>query len=260
MNAVSVHELSVHRDSVRVLTDVCFDVAAGSWLGVIGPNGAGKSTLLHALSGVLPFSGTVQLHGDDVTTLARRARAQRIALVPQAPSIPSGITVTEYVGLGRAPHRGALAAETAHDYAVVTEVLDSLDLVALAGRPLTTLSGGECQRAVIARALAQQSSIVLLDEPTASLDLGHQLDVLNLVDRLRRDRDLTIVTTLHDLTLAGRYPDMLLLIAGGRVVAYGSPIDVLTPAVIERHYGIGVRIMCDETGIVVVPTRRLEAS
>jgi iron complex transport system ATP-binding protein len=169
------------------------------------------------------------------------------------------MSVVDYVLLGRTPHRGALGAESRDDRAVVVEVLRQLDLVRFARRLLTTLSGGERQRVFLARALAQQSAVVLLDEPTAALDIGHQVDVLHLVDQLRRDLGLTVVSTLHDLTLAGRYPDTLVMLAEGRVVAVGAPRDVLTPELIERHYGTPVRVIEDVSGLVVVPTRRLAA-
>ena len=167
------------------------------------------------------------------------------------------MTVIDYVLLGRTPHRAALAPETCTDLAVVRTAIDQLDLTRFARRTLTSLSGGERQRAFLARALAQQSDIVLLDEPTAALDIGHQIDVLQLIDRLRREFNLTIVTTLHDLTLAGRYPDTLAMLAEGRLVALGAPRDVLTVEIIEHHYGTPVRILHDDGGIVVVPTPRL---
>ena len=253
MSSLAVDSVSVSLDAASILRDITLRADAGEWLGVIGPNGAGKSTLLHAACGVVPFTGTITLGGDPLGALDRRTRAARIALVPQTPVVPPGMTVVDYVLLGRTPHRRALAPETHLDLAVVRDAIDQLDLTSLARRMLTSLSGGERQRVFLARALAQQSEIVLLDEPTAALDIGHQVDVLQLIDRLRRDRGLTIVTTLHDLTLAGRYPDRLVMLAGGRLVAQGLPRDVLTPDTIERHYGTPVRILDDDGRLVVVP-------
>ncbi len=256
MSALLVDGLGVTIDRTTILTDVSVRAERGQWLGVIGPNGAGKSTLLHAACGVVASTGHIALGGDPIETLDRRSRAARVALVPQTPVVPPGMSVLDYVLLGRTPHRSALGYETRHDREVVREVLRQLDVARFARRMLTTLSGGERQRVFLARALAQQSAIVLLDEPTAALDIGHQVDVLHLVDRLRRDLGLTIVSTLHDLTLAGRYPDTLVMLADGRVVAGGAPRDVLTPDIIERHYGTPVRVLEDESGFVIVPTRR----
>ncbi|CAB5027743.1 MAG: ATP-binding cassette domain-containing protein [Actinobacteria bacterium] len=259
MSALRVENLGVTIEGTAILTDISVYAAPGEWLGVIGPNGAGKSTLLHAACGVVGFTGRVLLGGDPLETLDRRACASRVALVPQTPVVPPGMSVVDYVLLGRTPHRGALGAESHNDRAVVVEVLRQLDLVRFARRLLTTLSGGERQRVFLARALAQQSAVVLLDEPTAALDIGHQVDVLHLVDQLRRELGLTIVSTLHDLTLAGRYPDTLVMLAEGRVVAVGAPREVLTPELIERHYGTPVRVLEDVSGLVVVPSRRLAA-
>jgi len=258
MSSLVLDGVGVALDGARILHDISLRAEPGSWLGVIGPNGAGKSTLLHAACGVVPFRGTITLGGDPVGALDRRTRATRIALVPQTPVVPPGMTVVDYVLLGRTPHRAALAPESRDDLDVVRGTIDQLDLTRFARRTLTSLSGGERQRAFLARALAQQSEIVLLDEPTVALDIGHQVDVLDLVDRLRHDLHLTIVTTLHDLTLAGRYPDTLAMLAEGRLVALGAPCDVLTAETIERHYGTPVRILHDEGGIVVVPVRRSE--
>ena len=258
MSTLVIERLNVTLGGAPILRDVTLYAGPGEWLGIIGPNGAGKSTLLHAACGVVPFTGTISLGGDPVGALDRRTRAARIALVPQTPAVPPGMTVIDYVLLGRTPHRAALAPETCTDLAVVRTAIEQLDLTRFARRTLTSLSGGERQRAFLARVLAQQSDIVLLDEPTAALDIAHQVDVLQLIDRLRRELNLTIVTTLHDLTLAGRYPDTLAMLAEGRLVALGAPRDVLTVEIVEHHYGTPVRILHDDDGIVVVPTPRLE--
>jgi iron complex transport system ATP-binding protein len=243
-------------DGTTVLQGVSLDAPPGSWVAVIGPNGAGKSTLLHAICGVVPHTGRVLLDGEELHALDRRTRAARVALVPQTPVVPQGMRVVDYVLLGRTPHRRGLAPESPADLTIVGDVLSQLDLRGFAHRRLTSLSGGERQRVFLARALAQQSRVVLLDEPTAALDIGHQVDVLSLVDRLRRELGLTIVSTLHDLTLAGRYPDTAVLLANGRVVACGAPADVLTPDIIETHYGTPVRVLHDDDGLVVVPATR----
>lgn len=227
---------------------------AATWTGLIGPNGSGKTTLLRALAGLADHSGSVRVAGLDLADLDRRAVARRIAYVPQYPARPPGMTVGTYVGSGRTPHRGYLATPGAEDAAVVASVLAELDLSELAGRSIATLSGGEMQRAAIGRALAQEPEVLLLDEPTASLDLGHTQEVLRMLDHLRRSRATTVVTALHDLTVAGRFADRLLLLAGGRIVASGPPAEVLVPEVIRTHYGARVHVLTDPGGdVAVVP-------
>jgi iron complex transport system ATP-binding protein len=157
--------------------------------------------------------------------------------------------------LGRTPHLGYLAAESAHDVERVRTAISKLDLGELARRPLGTLSGGEAQRAVLARALAQEAPVLLLDEPTASLDVGHAVEVLDVVDDLRRKEGLTVIAAAHDLTLAGRYADRLLLLSRGVVAAEGTPVEVLTEATLRLHYGAGIRVLDDDEGPVVVPVR-----
>ena len=184
----------------------------------------------------------------------RSARARKVAYVPQTPVIPPGMRVADYVLLGRTPHRGVFAAETANDRRIAAEVLARLDLGGFGERTVQSLSGGERQRAVMARALAQQADILLLDEPTTALDLGHQQDVLELVDTLRRERGLTVIATLHDLTLAARYGDRIAILAQGRVAETGPPADVLTVQNIAEYFGASVRIVDDPDGPVIVPT------
>jgi iron complex transport system ATP-binding protein len=255
MSSVTARDVSVRIDGAQLLHDVSIHVEAAEWLAIIGPNGAGKSTFLRALAGILAFDGTIAVNGQAIDQLRPRERARRIALVPQAPIIPPGITVADYVMLGRTPHIGLLGIESRHDGAVVADVMALLDLLPLARRRVDTLSGGERQRAFLARALAQEAPVLLLDEPTSALDIGHQQDVLELVDELRTDRGLTVVTTMHDLTLAGRFADRLLLLAAGEVVVAGDREAVLTEDNIARYYGASVRILHDEHGLVVVPHR-----
>lgn len=253
--AVQAQAVRVRLGGVTVLSGVDLAVAAGEWVTVIGPNGAGKSTLLRAIGGLVPFSGTVLLDGTELTRLPRRQRAQRLATVPQTPAVPPGMTVLDYVLLGRTPYLRPLGRESTSDIAVVTQVLDRLDLSGLAGRPVETLSGGERQRVFLARALAQGAAVLLLDEPTSALDIGHQQAVLNLVDELRAEAGLTVLATMHDLSLAGEYADRIVLLADGQVVASGPPAQVLTEEVLARHYGATVRVIAGEHGPVVVPVR-----
>ena len=229
---VSVRDLSVVLDGARILDRVSLDVAAGQWVTVIGPNGAGKSTLLRAVAGLVPYTGTVAVLGAGLARLPRRVRARRVAVVVQDPVVPPGMAVLDYVLLGRTPY-----------------------LAPLAGRRLESLSGGERQRAFLARALAQGASVLLLDEPTTALDIGHQQEVLELVDQLRRDGGLTVLATTHDLALAGGYAQRLVLLARGAVVAEGTPAQVLTERLLGEHYRAQVSIVDSGWGPVVIPVR-----
>ena len=244
---IGCHEVSVEIGAVAILDRVSLAVADGGWLGIIGPNGAGKSTLLRVLAGRQDHGGTVTVSApSDPDTeglrLDRRARSQRIAYLEQTPVVPPGMFVADYVMLGRTPHLSRFGIESDRDRDVVRRVIEELDLAPLAGRRLDTLSGGERQRALIGRALAQEAPVVLLDEPTTSLDLGHQQEVLELLDRLRLSEKLTLVSTMHDLTLASQFPLELLLLDQGRVVATGSSDEVLTTELITRHYGARVKV------------------
>jgi iron complex transport system ATP-binding protein len=256
MSAVVVSDLRVSLGGTRILAGVDISVSAGEWVTVIGPNGAGKSTLLRAVGGRLPHHGSISLFGTPSAALSRRARARMVAAVPQTPVVPPGMSVIDYVMLGRTPHISPLGRESSGDLEVVRSVLHRLELLSLADRMLSTLSGGERQRAFLARALAQEAPLLLLDEPTTALDIGHQQDVLELVDELRRDSSLTVLATMHDLSVAGEYADRLVLMAGGRVVAAGPPREVLTEGLLAEQYHARVRVVHGEHGPIVVPVRR----
>lgn len=231
------------------------DVADGEWVALIGPNGAGKTTLLRALARLVPFAGEIELDGRPLRELGRGELARLVAVVPQEPSTPPWMTVAEYVLLGRTPHLGPLAKEGARDREAAARALARLDLLAFVERRLGTLSGGEKQRVVVARALAQEAAIVLLDEPTAALDIGHQQQALDLLDGLRAESGLTLVAAMHDLTLAAQYADRMVLLDGGRVVADGAPAEVLTAPVIARHYGAAIDVVPVGDRIAIVPRR-----
>jgi len=241
----------------RIVVDgVDLHAAAGEWLAVVGPNGAGKSTLLRALAGLVPVSGgAVALGGRDLAHLRPKERAREIALVPQAPVVPPGMTVGAYVLLGRTPHLARFAVESATDLEAAGRALALLDLEPFVDRAVGSLSGGERQRVFVARALAQDTPVVLLDEPTTGLDLWHQQEVLELVDVLRAERELTVISTMHDLTLISRFADRLVLLDHGKVVAGGSAAEILTPETLARWYGANVRVIQDPTGPVIVPLR-----
>ncbi|WP_030171787.1 ABC transporter ATP-binding protein [Spirillospora albida] len=253
---VAVKGLDVALDGRPVLRGVSLDAPAGSWTAIIGPNGAGKSTLLKAVLGLVPSAGAIRVAGEDIAALKARQRARLIAYAPQIPSLPVGMTVFDYTLLGRSPYIPHLGRESAADLAITAEVLERLDLVGLAARPLDHLSGGERQRVVLARALAQQTPVLLLDEPTAALDIGHQQQVLELVDRLRLSDGLTVVTTIHDLTLAGQYADTLVLLSEGRVAAAGTPSQVLTRPAVEEHFGARVHVSPGPDGRPVLSLER----
>jgi iron complex transport system ATP-binding protein len=257
VSAIELRGVSVDLDGRPVLRGLDLVVPGGARLGLIGPNGSGKSTLLRTVAGLVPHRGELRVGDAPPGSLSRRELARRIALVPQNPAVPAGITVADYVLLGRTPYIPYLGTESRRDLAIVAQVLDQLDLAAFAARRLDSLSGGERQRAVLARALAQQAPVLLLDEPTTGLDVGHQQQVLELVDALRERLDLTVVSAMHDLTLAGQFADQLVLLDGGRVAAAGPVREVLTEQVIGRHYHASVRVLEEPGGgIVVVPVRQ----
>ncbi|MFV9673207.1 MAG: ABC transporter ATP-binding protein, partial [Acidimicrobiia bacterium] len=254
--ALSLSDISVRFNGSRILDAIEMEIARGEWLGIIGPNGAGKTTLLRAITGAVAFDGSIAIEGVPTSTMKRRDLARSVALVPQHPVLPPGMRVVDYVLLGRTPHVHAVTGPSLHDLDVIATILEALTLSALMDRDVTTLSGGELQRAVIARALAQESPILLLDEPTTALDVGKQQEVLELVDQLRKERTLTVVSAMHDLTIAAQFPDRLIMLADGEVVAEGDGRSVLDPALIQTHYSANVKILDDGAGgIVVVPMR-----
>jgi iron complex transport system ATP-binding protein len=255
VTAIDVDGVTVVLGGRPVVDDVDLHVAEGEWLALIGPNGAGKTTLLRAIAGLVGFSGTIELDGRATSFMHRTELARMLAVVPQEPSIPSWMTVAEYVLLGRTPHLGPLAKEGRKDRDAAGRALARLDLVEFRGRRLGTLSGGEKQRVVVARALAQEARIVLLDEPTAALDIGHQQQALDLLDALRADSGLTLVAAMHDLTLAAQYADRMVLLDGGRVVADGTPHEVLTEDSIATHYGATIDVVPVGTRVAVIPRR-----
>ena len=255
MSAIRLRGVTVELGGRPVVDRVDADVADGEWVALIGPNGAGKTTLLRALARLVPFAGEIELDGTPLADLGRGELARLVAVVPQEPSTPPWMTVAEYVLLGRTPHLGPLAKEGARDREAAARALARLDLLGFVERRLGTLSGGEKQRVVVARALAQEAAIVLLDEPTAALDIGHQQQALDLLDGLRAESGLTLVAAMHDLTLAAQYADRMVLLDGGRVVADGAPTEVLTAAVIARHYGAAIDVVPVGDRIAIVPRR-----
>jgi cobalamin transport system ATP-binding protein len=256
VSGVTFEAVSVTYDARVVVRELHLEVGAGEWVGLIGPNGAGKTTVLRAAAGLVPHAGRIGVGSRALAGLGAKAIARLIAFVPQSPQMPAGMSVAQYVLLGRSPHLSYLGREGARDREVVAGVLRRLSLDGLAARPLDRLSGGERQRAAIARALAQESPVLLVDEPTSSLDVGTQQDVLELIDGLRAERGLTVIAAMHDLTLAGQYSDRLVLIVGGEVRAVGRPAAVLTEQMIAEHYGARVRVLrLPGAAPVVAPVR-----
>lgn len=250
-----VGDLHVSAGHTRLVHGVGFTVERGGWGCLVGPNGAGKTTVLRAVVGLAKATGTITFDGAALPD-APRHRARLVAFVPQQPELPGDMSVLDYVLLGRLPHRSYLGAESTADVAVAAELCERLDLADFADRTLGTLSGGEVQRCVLARALAQEAPVLLLDEPTSALDIGHAQKVLELIDTERRSRGLTVLSTMHDLTVAGQYVDQVVLMTRGSAVASGPPAAVLTAETIERHYGARVEVLHDECGgLVVVPLR-----
>jgi len=255
VSAISLERVTVTLGGRNVVHEVTAEIETGEWVALIGPNGAGKTSLLRAIAGLLRCDGAISLEGVPLAELDRRRRAQRLALVPQEPRTPPWLTVAEYVLMGRTPYLRPLASEGEADRDAAARALSRLDLDDLAERTLGTLSGGERQRVVVARALAQEASIVLLDEPTASLDIGHQQQALDLLDALRATEGLTLVAAMHDLTLAAQYADRVLLLDAGRMVADGAPAAVLTEEALAEHYGARVRVVTLDDGVAVLPAR-----
>jgi cobalamin transport system ATP-binding protein len=253
---ITLAGVGVRYGPAAALDGVSEKVVAGEWLAIIGPNGAGKSTLLRCIAQLTRHQGRITIDGQPVTSLRRRALAQLVAYVPQVPVLPAEMTVADYVLLGRTPHVGYLRMESDGDRQICAGLLGQLDLAAMAGRALATLSGGEAQRVVLARALAQQAPVLLLDEPTSALDLGRRVEALEIIDTVRRDQALTVISAVHDLTLAGQFADRLLLLSGGQVVASGPAAAVLREDVLGPHFGTAVQIVTGPDGARVVISRR----
>lgn len=251
-SAVNAQNLSFAYGRDHVLRDVAFSIPAGSFFGIIGPNGSGKTTLMKLLCGILkPARGEIDICGRPCGTCTRRALARTVALVPQLPARDFPFTVREVVLMGRSPHLGMIGLERPLDHACAARAMEFTGVAHLAGRTVDRLSGGELQRVSIARAICQEPRVMLLDEPTASLDLAHQVSVMDLMEQLRHTRGTTIVMVSHDINLAGMYADQLLLLARGRVARIGTPAEVLTGETIEAVYGCPV--MVDHCGPQATP-------
>jgi cobalamin transport system ATP-binding protein len=239
-----LENLSVSYGPRPVLHGVSLTVQSGELLALIGPNGSGKSTLVRAASGVIPVQdGAVRADALDLLTASSMQRARTMAVVPQAASLPPAFTVMETVLLGRTPYLNFLGHASDADETIARRALERVDALELANRKIGELSGGEQQRVLLARGLAQSTPILLLDEPTSHLDLHHQIGLLDLVCMLVQEDHLAVLITLHDLNLAARYADRIALLVDGRITAQGRPEQVLDPAVISAAYHLPVTVI-----------------
>jgi len=252
---MQARDVSYHyREGGEVLRGVTLNFAPGQLTAILGPNGAGKTTLLKLLAGSYkPSGGSVLLEGRPVTAMSERRRAQQIAVVSQRSHVDFAFTVTDVVLMGRQPYLSRYATESEHDIAVAREAMALTETQHLADRTVTQLSGGEWQRVVIARALCQQTPIMLLDEPVSSLDIKYQLEVLSMVRKLARDKAVTAVCVLHDINLAAHFADDIVLMHGGAVYSCGTPGDVLTPAAMSEVYGVEVDVEAQGGSVRVSP-------
>lgn len=236
--------LSYDRDTL-IVNGLNLHIRRGTITALVGPNGCGKSTLLRGLSRLLkPLSGSVCLDGHDIHAMKARDLARQIGILPQSPTAPDGLTVHELVAQGRYPHQNWFQQWSREDELIVQEALVTTNLTLFADRPVDTLSGGQRQRAWIAMTLAQQTDVLLLDEPTTYLDLAYQMDVLDLLDDLNA-AGRTIIMVLHDLNQAARYADTIVALRGGQIVAQGEPVRVMTPENIFQIFGLRARVVAD---------------
>ncbi len=245
-----------------VLTDVSLDIASGERFGILGPTGSGKSTLIRLISGVLrPTHGSIAIDGVDLSGMPVRDIARRVAVVPQETALDFPFSVLEVVLMGRTPHLGGFGFEGDRDLEAATRAMQRTGVASLASRPFHELSGGEKQRVVIARALAQEADVLLLDEPTTFLDIRHVVEIFELLTELARDHGITLIVVLHDLNLAALYLTRLAFLKAGRVHACGAPEDVLSYATIREVYETDVYVhRNDLTGkLNVLPLRSLKA-
>jgi iron complex transport system ATP-binding protein len=240
---LNIQNLSVSYGSRRILHDISLEVQSGEVLALIGPNGAGKSTLIRAVSGVIPYVGHIRPNGDDVSSLSTQQRARYIATVPQAVALPPAYTVWETVLFGRTPYLGFLGQPSQADEDIARQALARVSALPFAERRVGELSGGEQQRVLLARALCQATPILLLDEPTAHLDLQYQVNILELVSELAHKDHLAVLVALHDLNMAAHYADRIALMVAGNIKALGTPKDVLQADLIEEAYCLPVQVV-----------------
>lgn len=241
--AIKVSRLSCAYPRVSVLKDLSFDVKAGEFFIIIGPNGSGKTTLIRSMAGLMPFSGGgISLNGRPLQKYSRHELASQLAYVSQTGGDDNLFTIQELVLMGRSPYLGILGVEGEKDIAIAKQAISFTGLGHLSDRRIDNVSGGEKQRAHISRAICQETDLILLDEPTAALDLAHQISIMGLMNLLKRDRGTTIVMVSHDLNLAAMYADRLLLLVDGRLAVCGPPEKVIEEKTLEKAYGCGLLV------------------
>lgn len=244
MAYLEIQNITLSHNHVPVIKDVSFQMRSGELLGLVGPNGCGKTSLIRALSRVLtPQSGRISLNDRELTRISRNELACLIGVVPQNPYLPDTFTVSEIVLCGRNPHLGLLRGETAKDMAIVWQAMESTGLSHLAHRRIGELSGGEKQRVTIARVLAQEPQVILLDEPTANLDISHQLEILDLITGLCQEKAIAGLIAIHDLNIAAQYCTRVIVLKNGQIRAEGTPEQVITVGNIREVFGIDSTIL-----------------
>jgi len=254
--SVEVTHLSVRAGAKVLVDDVDLAIEPGTWCTIVGPNGAGKTSLVETIAGLRrPSAGSVSISGRSLLAMNERERARSVSLVPQHPVIPSGMSVYDYLALGRVAYHGLFRNASPADRAVIESVVERLGLSEFRERDVITLSGGERQRMVLARALVQSTMVIVLDEPITGLDLRHQMELLELLKGEVAECGLTVLATLHDLTLAGQFADRLVLLDQGRVILDGPAGQVVRSDELAEHYGMNLRVVDVDGADVVVPVR-----
>ncbi|WP_063060227.1 ABC transporter ATP-binding protein [Nocardia sienata] len=248
ISVLRAENLALGYDGAPVVNDLTFDVPTGSVTSIIGPNGCGKSTLLRGLGRLIaPRAGRVLLDGKPINTLPTRQVARRVSILPQSPAAPPGLTVADLVSRGRHPRQRWYEQFSVLDETTLRDVLNSTGMLDLAGARLEELSGGQRQRAWISMTLAQETGIMLLDEPTTYLDLAHQVELLELIVRMNREHNRTVLMVLHDISLAARYSDHLVAMKNGAIVTQGTPAQVVRPDVLRDVFGLAAQVVTEPT-------------
>ncbi|CAG9614974.1 putative siderophore transport system ATP-binding protein YusV [Bacillus rhizoplanae] len=246
MTNLATENLDISYGNINIVEGLNLQIPKGKITTIIGPNGCGKSTMLKAMARILhPKKGTVYLDGEDISKQSTKEIAKKMAILPQAPDAPSGLNVSELVTFGRFPHQNGFGKVTAEDMRIVDWSLTVTGMIQFKNRPIDALSGGQRQRVWIAMALAQQTDLILLDEPTTYLDLTHQLEVLELLKELNKNQDRTVVMVLHDLNHAARFADYIVAMRDGKIVSEGEPEKVITSEILKKVFQIDAEIVQD---------------
>lgn len=244
MDSIKTNDLNIGYDEATIVKELNMQIPNGKVTSIIGPNGCGKSTVLKAIGRILKAKqGFVYLNGDEIRSLSTREIAKKMAILPQTPTAPSGLTVSELVAYGRFPHQSGFGKLTPEDKKIIQWAIDVTKLQGFEHREVDTLSGGQRQRVWIAMALAQQTDLILLDEPTTYLDMAHQLEVLQLLQDLNQKQGCTIAMVLHDLNLAARFSDYMIAIRDGSIISHGTPEEVMKPEVLKKVFSIDADIV-----------------